>query len=452
MLSATVNTHIPISVSNLTKPYSSPFISPTHLHLFTVHSPSSKTLLKPISASLIPAKPPPVGQNLYQPFRPPPSPLPSQYKTLDTVGKIDVLSNRLGLWHEYAPLITALMQEGFSPPLIEETTGISGVQQNCLIVGAQVRESLIQCNTPEEIVSEFDTGGAELLYEIRLLSASQRTAAAAYIVNNKLDTKGAQDLARAMKDFPSRRGDVGWESYDFTLPGDCLSYMYFRQAREHRNPSEQRANALELALEVAESEKARNEVEREMSGDGKGGEAVRDVPDVRVPVVRLRIGEVAESTSVVVLPVCRAEYRENEISEAPWECKSEGEFGVVVAEKAWNRWVVFPRWEPLLGLDKGGVVIAFADARALPWKANRWYKEESILVVADRGRKEVDVDDGFYLVLTGGSGDGRSSELKVERGSTLKERGVVESLATVVLVVRPPKDEIDDQLADEDWD
>ncbi|KAJ6360000.1 hypothetical protein OIU77_004079 [Salix suchowensis] len=277
------------------------------------------------------------------------------------------------------PLIPSLFQEGFTPSSLEEATGISGVEQNRLVVGAKVRDSLVQSNTDPEIVASFDLGGAELLYEIRLLSASQRAAAARYIVL-----------------------------------GDCLSFMYYRQSREHKKPSESRANSLQMALEAAESEKAKSVVLKELEEGGerkeKGdGEIAGGVP---VPVVRLKIGEVAEATSVVVLPVCRSEDGERKILEAPWECRGQGEFGVVVAEKGWERWVVLPGWEPVLGLGGGAVVVAFPDARVLPWKANRWYKEESILVVADRGRKEVKADDGFYLVTLDGTGGG----FKVERG------------------------------------
>ena len=318
------------------------------------------------------------------------------------------------------------------------------------MVAAQVRDSLVQSTSNDpELLAPFDLGGAELLYEIRLLSAQQRAAAARYIVDNKLDAKGAQDLARAMKDFPRRRGDKGWDSFDYGIPGDCLSFMYYRQSREHWNPSEERTSALELALEVAQSERAKNMVLEELKGanEGKGGEEGIE-SGVRVPVVRLKIGEVAEASSVVVLPVCRDEEREIGVLDAPRECRSEGEFGVVVAEKGWKRWVVLPAWEPVARLGNGGVVVSFVDARVLPWKANRWYMEEAILVVADRSRKEVAADDGFYLVAIDSNGEG----LKVERGSALKEKGVTESLGTVVLVVRPPREETDDQLADEDWE
>lgn len=387
---------------------------------------------------------------MYQPFRPPSSPLPPHLRTLDIPGQIDILANRLGVWHEYAPLISSLIREGFTPPTIEELTGITGVEQNRFIVAAQVRDSLLQSNTDPDLVSFFDNGGAELLYQIRLLSASQRAAAARFIVENKSDGKGANELARSMKDFPSRRGEKGWESFDYNLPGDCLSFMYYRLSREYNRNPEQRDSVLEQALRVAESEKARDAIQKELKGEDVAEEGEVDAAEVAalVPVVRLKIGEVAAASSVVVLPVCNADEGGDAILEAPSECRTVGEFGVVVAEKGWEKWVVLPGWEPLVELGKGCVVVSFVDARVLPWKANRWYKEEPILVVADRSKREVGADDGFYLVKVEDDGVG----LKVERGLGLKERGVSESLGSVILVVRPPREEDDGQLSDEDWD
>lgn len=320
-------------------------------------------------------------------------------------------------------------------------------------MAAQVRDSLIQSGTDAEVISAFDMGGAELLYEIRLLSASQRSAAAGYIVASGFDAKQSNELARAMKDFPRRRGEKGWDQFDYTLPGDCLSFMYYRQSREHTKSSEQRMAALEKALGLAVTEKAKAAVLEELEGDkGSREEKGEESDRVRVPVVRMRIGEVAEASSVAMLPVCRASEGEAELVEAPWEWKGDGEFGVVVAEKGWQRWVVLPGWVPVMELGgNGGVAVAFPDARVLPWKVNRWYWEDSILVVVNRRGKVVEHDDGFYLVATA-DGSGRPEGLKVERGSRLKEAGVEESLGTVALVVRPPKEETDDQLSDEDWE
>ncbi|KAM7526720.1 hypothetical protein LguiA_016622 [Lonicera macranthoides] len=453
MLSLSVNT----ATATATKPpsLSSPFLT-THHPL--PHSSSSSSfnppshkhlsLSKPISATITPSSnPSQQQQQLYQPFRPPPSPIPPQFRSLDTNGRLEILANRLGLWFDYAPLIPSLTQQGFTPSTLEEITGISGVEQNCLVVAAKVRDSLIQSKLEPETLSFFDLGGSQLLYEIRLLSASQRAAAARYIVDNKLDARGSQDLARAMKDFPRRKGDRGWSNFNYDLPGDCLGFVYYRQALELQNP-EQRKLALEKAFETAISEAAKKRIMEDMEGEDEGRQGVV-VDGVKVPVVRMQLGEVAEATSVVVLPVCRAEEKDKGVLDAPWESGTQGEFGIVVAEKGWRRWVVLPCWEPVAGLKKGGVVVAFADARALPWRVNRWYKEEAILVVADRGRKEVGADDGFYLISNNEEEDGG---LKVERGSALKEKGVKESLGTVLVVVRPPREENDNQLADEDWE
>ncbi|KAI3721685.1 hypothetical protein L2E82_32702 [Cichorium intybus] len=425
----------------------SPFLS-SPLPLTSHHRPI-KPFRKPISATIIPSSTPP-PQKLYQPFRPPTSnsPIPPQYRNLDTEARLDVLSNRLGLWYEYAPLIPPLIREGFAPSTLEEVTGISGVEQNRLVVAAQVRESLVQSGVDEETLEFFDKGGAELLYEIRLLSVNQRAAAARYLLENKFEPDDAQELARAIKDFPRRRGDRGWDYFDYNLPADCLAFMYYRQALENRD-TESKTSVLEKALSVAVSEQAKAWITKELDGndgDGEGqGRGGGLVDGVKVPVVRLNLGEIAEATVVAVLPVCEAEERDKGVQEAPWECGCKGDFGIVEAEKEWRRWVVLPAWEPVVGVKRGGVVVAFSDAGALPWRVNRWYKEEAILVVADRGRKEVAADDGFYLVLI-------EDQLKVERGATLKEKGIVESLGTVVIVVRPPREDNENELAEEDWE
>ncbi|KAE9593529.1 hypothetical protein Lal_00036284 [Lupinus albus] len=201
----------------------------------------------------------------HQSYKGPASQLPSELASLDTPSRLHILADRLGLWHQYTPLIPFLLTQGFSPPSIEEQTGISAIQQNRLVVAAQVRDSLIQSNTDQQIISYFDIGGEQLLYEIRLLSAKQRASAAEFIVQNNLDVNGAQQLARAIKDFPSRKDERGRENFDYTLPGDCLAFMYYRQSREHGTNSSQRRLALERALSVAQTHKAKNAISHEFT-------------------------------------------------------------------------------------------------------------------------------------------------------------------------------------------
>ncbi|GAB4836050.1 Rik1-associated factor 1, partial [Ancistrocladus abbreviatus] len=174
----------------------------------------------------------------------------------------------------------------------------------------------------------------------------------------------------------------------------------------------------------------------ELEAKREGTKGKEEFDDVWVPLFRLKAGKVAKASIVVVFPVCREEEKEDGVLRAPSEYGSEGDFGIVVLNKAWDGWVVLPRWEL--------VVVSFGDARALPWKLNRWYKEEPILVVTNRGRKELTVNDVFYLEMMCYDNGGAGGGLKVARGSALKGKGVKESLGTVVLVVRPPKEEIED--------
>ncbi|XP_078441886.1 rubisco accumulation factor 1.1, chloroplastic-like [Wolffia australiana] len=408
--------------------------------------PTKSPRLRPISAANRPfSQPPPPSGELYQPFRPPPSPIPPKYSSLDTAARIETLRNRLGAWFEYSSLIPALTQDGFTPATLEELSGIPSVEQNCLVVAAQVRDSLQSSNLDPDLLAFFDSGGYDLLYELRLLSASQRVAAAQRVIQQRLSAKGAQELARAIKDFPRRRGDPGWDDFSLESPGDCLAFSYFRLSREAIVDSERRA-ALERALEAVETEAGRERVLLEMAKKAGESEDEEDEASAQtVPVVRMRYGEVAEATVVIVLPVAESGEGEEGLAAAP-ACRAAGEFGVVTADKAWRRWVVLPRWEPLaLIAAGGGVAVAFPDARVLPWRTNRSAMEEPTLVVVDRTRQEVE-EDGFYLVgVSGGA-------MKVEKGRKLLDEEPARVLGAVALVVRPPIDDMDAQLQDEDWD
>ncbi|CAN6283409.1 unnamed protein product [Urochloa humidicola] len=402
----------------------------------------------------LPFTPPPMAPpgQLYQPFHPPPSPLPAKYRTLDLTQRLEVLRDRLGQWHEYAPLISALSRDGFTPSSIEEATGISGVEQNCLVVASQVRDSLRSdpAAFPPDLIPYFDSlGGAELLYELRFLNARQRADAAKHAIDYRLEPRGVRELARSMKDFPRRRGvDVeGWEVFDRASPGDCLAFARFRQSREAIDV-EERVAELERAMQVVETETARARVELELERARRkaAGEEVEDGEDASaaarpgVNVVRLQYGEVAEATTVLLLPVVREADGIAAMESAPRRTKSDVDLGIVEVDKAWARWAVVPGWGPVAAAAEEAVVIELVDGRRLPW---RTAEKEPVLVIANRGQKEV-AEQGIYVLEK----DGR---LAVERGKKLAQQGITTAAAEVLIVVRPPRDE-DDMISDEEWD
>ncbi|XP_066346477.1 rubisco accumulation factor 1, chloroplastic-like isoform X2 [Miscanthus floridulus] len=387
----------------------------------------------------LPFTPPPMAPpgQLYQPFHPPPSPLPPSLRNLDLTQRLQILRDRMGLWHEYAPLISSLSRDGFNPSSIQEATGISGVEQNCLVAAF-----------PPDLLPYFDSyGGPDLLYELRFLNARQRADAARHAIDYRLEPKGVRELARAMKSFPRWRGEEGWEAFGRDSPADCLAYARFRQSREAIDV-EDRIAELERALQVVETESGRARVELELERARKKaageveGEEEEDPAASRpgVTVVRLQYGEVAEATTVFMLPVLRETDGVAAMESAPRRTKTDVDLGIVEVDKAWARWAVVPGWGAVAEAADDAVVIELADGRRLPW---RTADEEPVLVIANRSKKEV-VEQGIYIFE-------KEGRLVVERGKKLAEQGIAAAAAEVVIVVRPPKDE-DGMMSDEEWD
>jgi Rubisco accumulation factor 1 alpha helical domain len=137
------------------------------------------------------------------------------------------------------------------------------------------------------------------------------------------------ELAHSIRDFPRRRGDTGWECFSPDSPGDCLAYTQFCLSREIIVDADCIA-ALEKAFEYAETDKARDRIKQELEkGDearkAEGGQLKREVTSLKV--IRLRYSEVAEASSVTLLPVVVASEGAKGVVAAPGKCKPQGELG-----------------------------------------------------------------------------------------------------------------------------
>jgi hypothetical protein len=159
---------------------------------------------------------------------------------------------------------------------------LTGVEQNIIAVASQVRNSLKASGFEEERLRYFDIGGEELLYELRILSATQRKGSAVFIIERRMSPKEACELARSVKDFNRRKNSEGFR--DFTsAPGDCLAFAFYRQSRECQDGEETEA-LLQKALEVCISEKARAKIEEtlrkcpEVAAEPEGGRSRDGVP------------------------------------------------------------------------------------------------------------------------------------------------------------------------------
>ncbi|XP_073103290.1 rubisco accumulation factor 1.2, chloroplastic-like [Elaeis guineensis] len=187
-------------------------------------------------------------------------------------------------------------------------------------------------------------------------------------------------------------------------------------------------------MEVAKSEGTKKRIEEEMektvSGGREGIEGGKGAERVMVPMVRLMYGEVAEATSVVLLPMCQAEEGAERRASRKWWME---EAVLVVADQG--------RIEVAVVGEGGGVAVEFGDERVLSWRASRkWGMEEVVLIVADWERMEVVVEVSFYLVI-----EREKGEFGVKRGDKLVEKGVKDALGVVLLMVRPNREK-DDEL------
>ncbi|KAL5981376.1 Actin-like protein arp9 [Asimina triloba] len=411
MFSPPIPTAKSLSLPNHThqKPSHTLLLLNPHSNISNFH-PNHHKLLKPISASQLPSPPSSSSSS-------PHTHHPSQPQSFSPNDLLHILRNRHGhLWHQYALHISTLYHNfSFSGPAVEESTGISCAEQDRLVAAAQVRNSLIAAEVAPKVVSFFDSAaGVHLLYELRLLSDPQLlTVAARQIAARRVENpQTAQDVARAMQDFPQWKG----QAFQLAL-----------EKNQFANGAELEAG-LRRALEVSEAQWLKERVPEFRKAD-EVWQAVR----AHLPVVSIKMGMVENSALVVRMPVCSAEEGEWGVASLPG-CQKVGGFGTVTAEKPPGRWVVLPAWKGLVNTGKAGVVVRFKDGSVLPWELGGVFNiEDEILVVVKRGKKAVVREDRFYLVVNSVGGG-----LRVEKGGRLKDEEVEDRLGIVVLVVRIP--------------
>lgn len=380
------------------------------------------------------------GKSLYQPFRPP-IVIQTPAGASTTEEQLEILRERRGLWHEYASLVPILSRSGYTPSMIDEATGMTGVEQNMIVVASQVRNSLKSTGFDEEQLRFFDLGGGELLYELRILSATQRKASAEFIIERKMSPKEACELARSVKDFERRRNTEGFK--DFTsAPGDCLAFAFYRQSIEFQN-QEEVVSALEKALLVCVSEKAKSKLEQTLKK--VSGEDVAEEPEVaelvNLQVVRLLEGEGVGTKLPTLLPVVDATLKSFE--EVPsLRAQGQGLFNVF-STAVWPTWVALPGWDPIVGAG-APVAVNFPDAAKLPLKSNKNgvpRVQEPTLVIVDKAVTATDESQSLYVVV-----QSDSQELSLVTASKVLGNRV---LGRVMLALRPPTPPSEDPV---DWE
>lgn len=332
------------------------------------------------------------------------------------------LRQKQGNWVEWGVAIAYLQKAGYKPQDIFEATGFEPIQQNQVIVGSQVYNSLEKFGASEAARSHYTTRGSDVLYELRGLTHEDRATTAELAFIHKLDLDEARDVAKAIKDY----------SYFAVLPegfsahpGDAIAYHTWKLARQYSDLQE-RSRLIAKGLRFAHTQTARQKIE-ELLIDFT---VTPKRPAPTVPFYRLE----SEEELPRILPVV------GELPLKPQDLKAvpivtEIEPFRIVKFTGEQAWLPLPGWPVLLAAEDPIVIIANSDrfpnqSRNLP---------APVLVVVDRAQREWD-DSSYFVIDKGG-------ELDFQWFETAPETPL---LGKIIVIVRPKKI-FDEEITKDVW-
>ncbi|MBW4658826.1 MAG: hypothetical protein KME15_09130 [Drouetiella hepatica Uher 2000/2452] len=325
------------------------------------------------------------------------------------------LRRKEGNWIAWGQACQQLQKLGYSPQKIFEETGFEPIQQNQLIVAAQVYGSVASGGASPEVLARFERTGSDSLYELRILTQTDRVEAANLLVVKGLDSEGAHEVAKALKEY-SR---LSKKPEDFaSYPDDAVAYAYWKLARQQAD-LQARSRLIALGLRFAQSPSARQQIEKLLTDFTVT--KVRPAP--RIPFYRM---ESADEQPVVIpvagkMPLSTAELKAVPMVEA------EGLFQIVKFSGA-GAWVALPGWQVVLGSeDPVMVLISSEQLPRSPLDAPLDTVEE-MLVMVDRSQRQWDSESYFVLDDAG--------QLRIDWSEDVPELTI---LGKVALVLRPKK-------------
>lgn len=325
-------------------------------------------------------------------------------------------------WVEWGRACQQLQKAGYSSQTIFEQTGFEPIQQNQVIVASQVYATLENAGISDAVRSRFERTGSDSLYELRILHQSDRAPAAEFIVSRNLDSEGAREVARAVKEFSRRSSPPeGFTSH----PGDAVAYEYWKVARHH-NDLQERSRLIARGLMFAHSQEARQQIEKLLT-EFAGG---KQRPAPSLPVYRLEADEQQPRLLPIAgqMPLTTAQLKEVATPQTT------GSFQIV--QGAINQMLVaIPGWQVILKAKDPVGILCTSDR--LP--GTKTGKAEEVLAIVDRAEQEWN-SDSYYAVE-------QSGQVEIQ---WFPETPTVPLLARLVLVLRP-KRILDESLSRDVW-
>ncbi|MFM2303929.1 MAG: hypothetical protein RLZZ135_1339 [Cyanobacteriota bacterium] len=178
--------------------------------------------------------------------------------SINTEELLLMLRRKIGNWVEWGKACQKLQKSGMTSQAIFEATGFEPIQQNQIIVAAQVFESMMSAGVAPATETHYRRVGSDSLYELRILATEDRAVTADYLYNRNIDSEGSKEVAKAFKEFAYLRElPEGFTHH----PGDAVAYQYWRYIKQQNDLSE-KTRLIARGLMFAHSQSARNQIEK----------------------------------------------------------------------------------------------------------------------------------------------------------------------------------------------
>lgn len=342
------------------------------------------------------------------------------HEAIDTL--LRSLRQKQGNWVEWGKACQQLQKAGYDPQKIFEATGFEPIQQNQIIVGAQVYASIEKAGGSEAVRSHFTNKGSDILYELRLLSNEERAATAELILSHQLNAEDAREVAKSVKEF-SRFSTLPEGFTDH--PGDALAYQSRKLARQ-KTDLQERSRLIAKGLRFAHSDTARKQIEQLLVDFT----VVPKRPAPIMPFYRLESEEELPRLVPVVgeMPLTAAEIQAVPLIEEVQPFR-------MVKFAGEQAWVPLPGWQVLLSAEDPIVILSNNDR--LPNQQNT--KSEPVLVVVDRREREWDTNSYFIVEQSG--------QIEIQWFETKPE----DQLLGKVIIILRPKRILDEEFTKDSW-
>ncbi|MDZ8051611.1 MAG: RuBisCO accumulation factor 1 [Aulosira sp. ZfuVER01] len=332
------------------------------------------------------------------------------------------LRQKQGNWVEWGQAIAYLQKAGYNPQDIFEATGFEPIQQNQVVVGSQVYNSLEKGGASESTRSHYATRGSDILYELRLLTHEERAAAADLTFQHKLDMDEAREIAKAIKEFSRFRNlPEGFSSH----PGDAVAYGSWKLARQNTDLQE-RSRLIAKGLRFAHTQTARKQIEQLLTDFT----VVPKRPAPLLPFYRL---ESEEELPRIVAVVGELPLTPNDLKAVPLVTEIQPFRMVKFAGE--QAWIPLPGWQVLLSAEDPVVILAESDR--LPNQIQN--QPGKVLLVVDRAQRQWDVSSYFIVESSG--------ELDIQWFETEPE---IPLLGKIIIILRPKKI-LDEEFTKDSW-